>query len=155
MLEEVDVKKDYSASMRKKKSFKLISFNKNLYIKILIVLVLMSAFFIHVFLVAKTNTDFQHESVGYFADTAKGDYIFASVGDTIARGVLFNSTVHLQTESERIRFYYRDYREKNEESFGLYDRYENVFQLIFNSDICQGGDTPFGFVSIPRSCALP
>ena len=34
-------------------------------------------------------------------------------------------------------------------------KYQDVFQLVFNHDICVGGSTPYGFVSIPRSCALP
>jgi len=89
--EEHEVKKS-SSSFAKKKSFKAVSFNKLFYIKTLLVLLVISAFFIHHFILSVESTKFQSRSVDYFGLTSKGDYVLASTADHIAEAYLSNSS---------------------------------------------------------------
>lgn len=92
--EEVEnTKKINNSTFAKKKRFKLINFNKSIYIKLLLIPILATAYFVHSFAESYVNLNFQYQSYHYFFLTSQGDYNFYSGLAQIQNALLTNAPV--------------------------------------------------------------
>jgi len=92
--EEVEnTKKINSSTFAKKKRFKLVSFSKAIYCKLMLIPLFSIAYFIHSFALSYLNLTFQANSYDYFFQTAAGDYQFYSGLAKIQSAILTNNTI--------------------------------------------------------------
>jgi hypothetical protein len=71
-------KKTFSSTLAKKKSFKVIAFNKPLFFKLAFIPLLMVSFFFHTYTIFHSYVSFNILSIDYFALSAQGDYYLST-----------------------------------------------------------------------------
>jgi hypothetical protein len=153
--EEIEnAKKINSSTFAKKKRFKLIKFNKFIYLKLLFIPLCASAFFIHSFVVSYLNLQFQADAHHYFYQTSVGDYQFFSGLAKVQQALLTNSPLPTSL-SQTYLLYYHEYFGLHYNTFGYIDDFHEAFVDIFMTDICNGSSTPYGSSKIPQSCEVP
>lgn len=74
-LDEETDKKVSSSTFSKKKSFKQVSFAKNIYLKMLVVPLFFAGYFAHSYTLAASNLSFQTNALPYFRLSAAADYL--------------------------------------------------------------------------------
>ena len=84
-----------SSTFAKKKSFKLIAFNKSVYFKVAIVPLLMTAFFFHTYTITNSHIAFQINAVDYFAYTAQADYYLSTASIKLSQAQKTNTLLNL------------------------------------------------------------
>ena len=153
--EEVEnTKKINSSTFAKKKRFKHINFNKNIYFKLLVIPVVGLGFFLHSFITSYLNLNFQGSAYHYFSLTSQADLNFYTGLAGFQTAVLNNQSLP-NDYSKQYMVYYRDYFNLHFSTFGYVDDFHQAFTDIFMTDICNGMDTPYGSTKIPVSCQLP
>jgi hypothetical protein len=153
--EEVEnTKKINNSTFAKKKRFKLINFNKSIYLKLLLIPLLATAYFVHAFAQSYASLAFQHQSYHYFFLTSQGDYNFYSGLSQIQTALLTNSPVP-NSLSEAYIAYYRSYFDIHFATFGYVNDFHQTFTDVFMLDTCAGTNSPFGSTQIVESCEIP
>jgi hypothetical protein len=153
--EEVEnTRKINSSTFAKKKRFKHINFNKNIYLRLLIIPIVGLGFFIHSFVTNYLNLSFQASSYHYFFLTSQGDYTFYSGLASIQAATLSSQPLPVSASGNYI-LYYRDYYNLHYNTFGYIDDFHQAFTDIFMLDVCNGTSTAYGSTQITQSCQLP
>ena len=153
--EEVEnTKKINNSTFAKKKRFKLINFNKSIYVKLLLIPIFATAYFVHSFVQSYLSLDFQNQSYHYFTLTSRGDYTFFS-GLASIQSALLDKTSIPNSLSETYISYYRDYFDMHFTTFGYVDDFHQAFTSIFMLDTCKGMSSAYGSTKIAASCEIP
>ncbi len=141
------MKKINSSTFAKKKSFRLINFNKSIYVKLLIIPIFACAYFIHSFVVSYIHLNFQLRSYHYFFLTSQADYNFYT-GLSSIQSSLINKTPIENSLSKFYLGYYKDYFDLHFETFGYINDFHQAFTSTFMLDTCVGMDEIYGSTRI-------
>ena len=148
------MKKINNSTFAKKKSFRLINFNKSIYMKLLIIPIFACAYFIHSFVISYVHLNFQLQSYHYFFLTSQADYNFYS-GLSSIQSSLINKTPMPNFLSKFYIGYYKDYFDLHFTTFGYINDFHNAFTSVFMLDTCNGTSSIYGSTKIDLSCVVP
>ena len=154
-MDEDPDKKISSNIFSKKKSFKQVTFGKEIYVKILIIPLFFVGYFIHSYVASAASLAFQTAALPYFRLTAAADTQLYTKYAQIANAVLAADTAfdgfHVGTQ---LREYYRSYNNLHYDSFGEVPDFHEAWTDVFYLDICPGLMSPLGNTTIPESCLV-
>lgn len=112
-------KKISSNIFSKKKSFKQISFGKEIYLKIIIIPLFFVGYFIHSYVASASSLNFQITSLPYFRLTSKADMEIYTKFAYISNAILAsNASFDGFLTATKLRDYYRKYNDLHYNSFG-------------------------------------
>lgn len=121
-MDEDPDKKISSNIFSKKKSFKQVTFGKEIYMKIIIIPLFFVGYFIHSYVVSASSLDFQITALPYFRLTATADMEIYTKYAEISSAILASNSqfdgFHVGT---KLREYYRMYNNLHYDSFGEVD----------------------------------
>lgn len=154
-LDEDADKKISSNIFSKKKSFKQVSFGKEIYIKIMVIPLFFVGYFAHSYAVSAASLGFQIAALPYFRMTASGDYeIYTKYAEISAAVLASDSAFDGMHVGTRLREYYRKYNNLHYDSFGEVEDFHEAWTDIFYLDTCPGLMSPLGNTTVPESCLV-